>query len=294
MSIRTHCPDCDAPVTAPDDTAGYAIDCPKCGADVPIPRRKRADRDETDRPKRRPVRDDRADGDDRPRARGRERDDGDDRPPKARSRGKKKRKASPALVIGLVGGGFLAFLLVLGVVGWLVFGRSSADTKEIAGEKWYKASDPDGVFSAYFPGGEPKSEKVAFRPPEFIVKKSGMSADEMAWSMQAWTRRHHGREYAVSVFTQPAGSSPEDAARTVAVSRLQISPKIKVLVDDTITVGGHQGRRQCVQAGGKGEVFVIFPMGDRKVVMVSVSGSDTFDHEESKVKAFLNNLTFHQ
>lgn len=118
MPISVLCPECDAPVNAPDSAAGKRAKCPKCGGvmilpggeeeapppdEEPAPRRRRQESDDDDlRPSRRSSRDE-ADDDDRPsRRRSREKEDDDedyDDRPRRRSRKPKKKAAPPAAAL---------------------------------------------------------------------------------------------------------------------------------------------------------------------------------------------------
>ncbi|HKB04115.1 MAG TPA: hypothetical protein VKD90_17970 [Gemmataceae bacterium] len=295
MPIKTYCPDCDAPVSAPNSAAGDRVDCPECGASVKVPRKKAADaEDPRDRPRaghpERARRDD--DEDDRSRSRSyRRRDDLDDRPRKdAKRKRNKKGQLSPALVIGLAGGGLLA-LLLLGGVGWYLFLRAAPD-KTINGEDWYKASGGDGLFTAYFPGSAPKYEKAGFEPPAILFKKGGLSRDDISWKMESWIRKEGGREYSVLLFTMPNhGGNADGLAQVAAVSRVRPGPGVVGLVDEAVTVNGHAGRRVATRGQGEVKVAQSFAIGTRQMILIVVTGPESLDPGDPKVVAFFENFT---
>jgi hypothetical protein len=298
MPIKTYCPACDAPVTAPATAAGETVDCCECGAEVKVPRaqsRSSDDDDRDDRPRaRRRERDDQ-DDDDRPRSRtSRRQDDIDDRRKAGRRKRRKKSRLSPGVIIGVAGGGVFVLVSVVGLGAWLFFGRATPD-RTIDGEAWYKAAGGDGLFTAHFPGDKPKYDKVGFRPPEFLAQKAGTTADELAWKMETWSRKDGGREYSVMLFTLPSkGASADAAARAAAATRVRPGAGVTVVVDETVTVGGHQGQRVVTRGGGEGKVALSFGIGSRQLLLVLVSGPESLDHTDPKVVTFLDNFSLNR
>jgi hypothetical protein len=282
MPIKVFCPDCDFSIKAPMSAAGTKVDCPECGALVRVPRAATS--------KSRPS-DDRDDRPDPPRRR---RDDEDDRPRKSKKKAaKKKARPNKALLIGLIAGGGV-FLLILLVVGGIVvyqMTRPKPD-KEIAGEGWFKADDPDGLFTAYFPGDKPKYEKVGFQPSEFLAKKAGRDAGELGFSSQNWTRRHEGREYSISLLTLPGSAAGDAAEQAAARARTPPGPGVTVAADDQVTVGARQARRLVTRAGNKGQASMFMGVGGRQALVIVVAGDTSVDHNDPKVKAFFDNFTF--
>ncbi|HVK07232.1 MAG TPA: hypothetical protein VM597_00505 [Gemmataceae bacterium] len=140
------CPECGSTLEVPDAAAGKRLRCKNCqamfrpdaaAADAARPTRKRVNDDEDDRPRPRPRR---AEGD---------ADDADDRPARRPASGSRL-----PLVLGLAG---LGILLVGGAVAaFLAFG-GSAGSREF--------TDPDGVFTASFPG-KPKEQTTAAPQPD--------------------------------------------------------------------------------------------------------------------------------
>ena len=275
MPIKVYCPKCDEPIKARTSEAGTKIDCPECGALVRVPK---ADRDDED--------------DDRPRRRSENRED---RPRKARKGVSKKKKAETnrKLLIGLmIGGGAFLFLAVL-VGGFIAYRMSLPDAdKQMAGEDWYKVDDPDGMFTAYFPGDKPKYEKFGFQPSEFLAKKAGQRADELGFSTQIWTRKHDGREYSISVLTLPGSNSGDAAEREAARTRTPPGPGVSVVLDDKVPVGNREARRLVTRSGNTGQASLVMGVGGRQILAIVVSGDGSVDHNDEKVKAFFDNFTF--
>jgi hypothetical protein len=289
MPIKTYCPDCDAPVTAPTSAVGDTVSCEECGSPVKMPRarpRRREDDDRDDRPRRR----DRSDADDRPRPRGSR--DRNDRPRKGSERKRRKKAAmEKRLIIGLAAGGLLVVLAVLGVGAWFLFLHTPAD-KTIDGEGWYKASGGDGLFTAYFPGGKPKYEKAGFQPPEFLARKAGKNADDMGFKVESWTRKVDGREYSIALFTGPAlGAAPDQAERAAALARVPAGPGVTVLADEMTTVNGEPARRLATRGARQGRVSLTLGIGNRQTLILVVTGPDTLTPADPKVAAFFDNFT---
>jgi hypothetical protein len=278
MPIRFFCPECDARVSAPEDAAGTYVDCRKCGTEVRVPRARGRDRDLED------------DEEVRPRSRRPRRDDDRDSRPGS-GRGKKKSKLP--LILGLVGAGVAAMLLIGGAIAIYVYAWSDpAGTKKIAGETWYKPDETSSMFTAYFPGGKPDYDKVGFKPPAILAKHAG-DPEELAWSMQSWVRKHGRREYSVFLFKMPAkGQDADFMARMTAVTRdnQRLGAGVKILSDEPVTVTGNQGRRIVTRGGGESRATLTFPLGTRHILVMYVTGSDDFDHTDPKVAAFFDNL----
>jgi hypothetical protein len=277
MPIKVYCPDCDAPFKAPTSAAGTRIECPECDALVRVPKASRSD-----------------DTDDRPRRRSRDRDDADDRPRKGKKKaGKKKGKPNPKLMIGLIVGGGIFLLLLLIGGGILIYQmmRTPAD-KTIDGQDWYKASEPDGLFVAYFPGDKPKYEKVGFQPSAFLAKKAGRNADELGFSSQNWTRRDGGREYSISLLTVPGNAAGNAAEQAAAQTRVPPGPGVTIVVDEQVTIGNRQARRLVTRAGDRGQASLFMGVGGRQMISIVVSGDASVDLNDPKVKAFFDNFTF--
>jgi hypothetical protein len=237
----------------------------------------------------------RDDEDDRPRGRSYRRRDDADGP--SRGRGKRKRKnttrRSAGLVIGLAGGGVLILLLLAGI-GWYFFLRTTAD-KTIDGVDWYKATGGDGLFTAYFPGSTSKYEKAGFEPPAILFKKGGLSRDDISWKMESWVRKEGGREYSVWLFTMPNhGGNADGLAQVAAVSRVRPGPGVVGLVDEPVTINGHQGRRIATRGAGEGKIAQSFAIGTRQMLLVVVTGPESLDPADAKVVAFFEHFTINQ
>jgi hypothetical protein len=274
MPIKVYCPDCDVPIKAPVIAAGTRVKCPDCGTRVRVP-----DEESPRSSARNP--------------RPRRSDDYDDRPRKARKKKSAKKKGpSRGLVIGLIVGGAVFLLAVLIGGGIIAYRMMQPDPdKTIAGEGWYKTEDPDGVFTAYFPGDKPKYEKTGFQPSAFLASKAGRKAEEMSFSVKTWTRKHGGREYSIVLMTLPGDNSGVAAEQAAANVRIPPGPGVNVALDDTVAVGGRQGRRLAVRKGDKGQVSVFLGIGGRRFLSAVVSGDGSVDPNEAKVKAFFDNLT---
>jgi hypothetical protein len=278
MPIRFFCPECDARVTAPEDAAGDYVDCRKCGTEVRVPKNRSRDVDRNDE-------------DDPPRSRRRGNDD--DRGPRSgRARGKKKKSKLP-LILGLVGAGVVALLIIGGGVAMYFYWHHPSDTKKIAGETWYKPDEKSSMFTAYFPGGTPDYDRVGFKPPAILAKQVG-DPEELAWSIQSWVRKHDRREYAVFLMKMPSkGQDADFMARMSAVRRENqpVGAGVQILFDEPITVAGNQGRRIVTRGGGESRATLTFPLGTRHMLVMYVTGADNFDHTDPKVAAFFDNLT---
>jgi hypothetical protein len=291
MPIKTYCPDCDAPVSAPASAAGDQVDCPECGAPVKVPRSRPAD-DAGNRPRARSR--ERPDDDEGARSRGRSyrrRNDFDESPRRGGGRPRRKKaRTGPALVLGLAAGGLLV-LVLLGIGGWYFFLRTPAD-KTIDGVDWYKATGGDGLFTAYFPGNTPKYEKAGFEPPAILFKKGGLSRDDIAWKMESWIRKDGGREYSVWLFTMPVhGGNADGLAQVATVSRVRPGPGVIGLVDEPVTINGHPGRRIATRGQGEGKVAQSFAIGTRQMLLVIVTGPEGLDPGDPKVVASFENFT---
>jgi len=130
--------------------------------------------------------------------------------------------SDPVVRVGIIGGGIVTLLLGIWITIILLFfkgGQSDAD-KVIDGEGWYTASDPDGLFTAYFPVGKPNYEKLTFKPPEFIAKDAGTSVDNIVWKSQIWVRKENRREYSITLFDIPP---PRADARRRPTSRRRLA-----------------------------------------------------------------------
>jgi hypothetical protein len=278
MPIKVYCPDCDVPIKAPTSTAGTRIDCPDCGARVCVPQADSGAWGTRDPWPRRSA----------------DRDDRDDRPWKAGKKkgGKKKKGPSRGLLIGLIVGGSVFLLAVLVGGGIIAYRMMQPDAdKTIAGEGWYKADDPDGAFTAYFPGDKPKYEKHGFQPSAFLASKAGRKAEELGFSAKTWTRRDGGREYSISLLTLPGDGSSDAAERAAAQVRTPPGPGVTVALDDTVSLGNRQARRLVIRNGNKGQASLFLGIGGRQFLAVVVSGDGSVDQNDSKVKAFFDNLT---
>ena len=273
MPIKVYCPKCDEPIKARTSEAGTKIDCPECGALVRVPK---ADRDEND--------------DDRPRRRT---DDRDDRPRKGRKGGgKKKAETNRKLLIGLMIGGGVFLMLIVLVGGFVAYRMSLPDAdKQMAGEDWYKVDEPDGLFTAYFPGDKPKYEKFSFQPPAILAKKAGRP-DELGFGTQSWERRHDGREYSIVLLTLPGSNSGTDAEQAAARARTPPGKGVNVTIDDKVPVGNREARRLVTRSGNKGQASLVMGVGGRQILAIVVSGDGSVDHNDEKVKAFFDNFTF--
>jgi len=275
MPIKVYCPKCDEPIKARSSEAGTKIDCPECGTLVRVPK---ADRD---------------DEDDRTRRRSGDRDDRRRRGTKAGGKKKKNPEANRRLLIGLMigGGAFLVLLVMVG--GFIAYRMSLPDAdKEIAGEEWYKVDEPDGLFTAYFPGDKPKYERFGFQPSEFLAKKAGQRADELGFGTQAWERRHDGRQYTISLLTLPGSNSGTEAERVAARTRTSPGPGVNVVLDDKVPVGTREARRLVTRSGNKGQASLVMGVGGRQMLAIVVSGDGSVDHNDPLVKAFFENFTF--
>jgi hypothetical protein len=183
------------------------------------------------------------------------------------------------------------FLLLAGIGGWYFFLRTPPD-RVIAGQDWYKATGGDGLFTAYFPGSKPKYDKVGLGPPEFLMRKSGVGAADLSWKMEGWIRKEGGREYSVYLFTLPnTGGNADGLAHVAAVSRVKPGPGVVGLVDEPVTVGGHQGRRIATRGEGEAKVAQSFAIGTRQWLLLVVAGPESLDPGDSKVVAFFDNFT---
>jgi hypothetical protein len=276
MPIRFFCPECDARVSAPEDAAGDYVDCRKCGIEVRVPKARGRD-----------------DEDDRPRSRNRRRKDEDARPSRSsKARGKKKKSRLP-VILGLVGAGVLALVIIGGGIAMYFFvWHNPSDTKKIAGETWYKPDEKSSMFTAYFPGGTPDYDKVGFKPPAILAKHVG-DPEELAWSIQSWVRKHDRREYAVFLMKMPSkGQDADFMARMSAVRRENqpLGAGVQILSDEPVTVTGNQGRRIVTRGSGESRATLTFPLGTRHILVMYVTGNDNFDHTDPKVAAFFDNL----
>jgi hypothetical protein len=277
MPIKVYCPDCDVPIKAPASAAGTRVKCPDCGARVRVPD------DDSSKSSARNPRPRRSDDD----------DDLDDRPRTSRKKKSRKKKGpSRKLVIGLIVGGSVFLFLVMVGGGILAYRMMQPDAdKTIAGEGWYKAQDPDGAFTAYFPGDKPKFEKTGFQPSAFLANKAGRKAEELSFSVKTWTRKDGGREYSIVLMKLPGDSSGDAAEQAAAKVRIPPGPGVDVALDDTVVVGGRQARRLAVRKGDKGQVSVFLGIGGRQFLSAVISGDGSVDPDEAKVKAFFDNLT---
>jgi hypothetical protein len=216
-----------------------------------------------------------------------------DRPRKPRKNRKQISKSDPVIKISIIGGGIVALLLGIWIAIILLFfkgGQSDAD-KVIDGEGWYTASDPDGVFTAYFPGDKPKYEKLNFKPPDVIAEKAGARFEELNWRSQIWARKEGGREYSITLFDVPA-HGPMRSAAEKAVIASQSSPQGYVLIlEDTVPCGTHQAKRLSLGDAHHGKIVWIVDISPRQVLIVHISGTDTVRVADPKVKAFFENVT---
>ena len=329
MPIAVACPACGAKITAPDAAAGRRAKCPRCQGPVtvpapaadpgfevldddspaapPAPPAKPKARvavavavadDEDDAPPPKPkgrvaVTDDDAPPESRSPADDEDDEDDRPRPKKSKKGGKGKPKAGgiPTWALAAAGGVFLLFVLAGGGVAiWLMTGPPPPD-KVMADAGWYKADEKDGWVTAYFPGRPAKYERTGFRPPDFLAEKAKMKADDLAWSMQTWTRRDAGRDYYVMFFSLPAaGAKPGVAEEAIARTRIPAGPGVEVLVEDDISVGGYRGRRIVTRGGGESRVAYVLGVDGHRLLVASVGGPGTFDQTDPKVAAFFGNL----
>ena len=247
---------------------------PECGAPVRVPRSDRRDND-----------------DDQPRRRW----ENDERPRKGRKAGGKKEKAEAnrRLLIGLmIGGGVFLFLVVL-VGGFIAYRMSLREAdKQIAGEDWYKVDEPDGLFTAYFPGDKPKYEKFGLQPSVFLAKKAGQRAEELGFSTQSWERKHDGRRYTIVLLTLPGSASGTEAERIASQTRTPPGPGVTVAIDDKIQVSNREARRLVTRSGDKGQASLFMGVGGRQALVIVVSGDSSIDQNDPLVKAFFDNFTF--
>jgi hypothetical protein len=211
-------------------------------------------------------------------------------------KGKRQGLSDPVVRVGIIGGGIVALLLGIWITIILLFfksGQSDAD-KVIDGEGWYAASDPDGLFTAYFPVGKAKYEKLTLKPPEFIAKDAGTSVENMVWKSQIWARKENGREYSITLFDIPAQGPMRDAAqRAVAASQAQ-PPGYAVIHDDFVQFGAYQAKRLCVGDAHHGKFSLLINTGPRQVLIIHLSGSETVRPADPKLKAFFENVTIHR
>ena len=229
MSILIPCPRCGANLTAPDESAGKQVRCPRagCGAIVVLPaflaveeievvdavkiqpkpvRAVEVERDDNrPRKKRRDYDDD--DDDDRPRKKRREYDNDDDDRPRKRKKGGMGAGVIVAMVFGS--------LLVLGGVGFGVYALVSRDKGGASAEKksdppagWKQFTYRKDKFKAYFPNEPSVSEMSGGRAP------AGIGVMNLPSPATVYLPRDFGPGTKVAVVVTRVSPDPETQAES--------------------------------------------------------------------------------
>lgn len=298
MPLSVSCPHCDEPQSIPDESAGSTYRCTKCGDEFTAPEEEALEvlvvEEEVKKPSVCPqVVDD--DDEDEPR----------ERQPRSEGKEKKKKKkkakkpaTNPVLKWGV---GIVSAVFAFVIANYLVSSLFRKDAppppdREMAGIGWYKVTEKDDWFTAYFPAQPPEYERHGFQIPAILAGKDE-KPENLGWETQMWSSKEGGREYSIFLFRLPAKGSESDpkmAEQIAARTQIRPAPDVQTRVNDTITVGERTAKRVAIVSKNESKVSLMFGVGSSRILGVMVNGTDEFDHTDPKVVAFFENFTFNK
>lgn len=272
MPLAVQCPSCSTKLNAPDAAAGKRVKCPKCATPVPVPAaddgfevvedapppkkatsgevrkaRPRDEDDEGDRPRRKkkPVVEADDDEDDAPRSRRRRDDDDeeeDDRPRKGKGKRKAAARKGPPLPL-LIGGGVGAVVLI-GVVLFFVFGRSTGPGGAFgpATPAGYTAFRESGIGLAVFLPGQASGSYVRQGGPN-----GPPNPDQYVGHSSSGRHDVHFAAHRKAGYKPGSGADELFGAFEKGGFFLSVPRKYDVIAREPVTLGGKQGLKVVVK-----------------------------------------------
>jgi hypothetical protein len=293
VSIRITCPSCAASMTVPESAAGKTGKCPKCKASIVIPsvpsKLKVVDEPAESQRRKQDMDDD---ADDRP-FRRREQSNVDDdsdnrlaRRPKTKRKKQSKKQAGGGKMLILAAVGVAVGIAVLvggGIAAWLLLrtrdapsGITRIDPAGAAPQgqntaEWKRVDGPDGIFTAYFPGGSSAAVD--------LVEKA---ADKFGPRTQKWTQHFNDRSYIATLMTwepQFAGAAEPDVVARVRGNNAYTAEALT-------TLGGRKALRFITLSGKVCQTVVTAGLGNGRSVNFTVLGDAGLTFEDPMVEQF--------